>query len=162
MKKILALLLVLSICFAAGYAAPTGPCKDCKGVCTKCVDCKCGKDAKLELAPDVDLSGIYKCEGAGGGVKTYVGAVTLRKTKANVYMVEFATGEPVRGIGILRDGHFSVSWPPGQHGVANTHYHVDGRKLHGHWAVMSGTQIYTGTESLEFLSALPGVTVVEQ
>lgn len=129
--------------------------------CKPGADCGC-KKPRLELTPVVeDLSGIYRATGKTGSGKDYAGAVTVRHLKGGLYIVEWATGSPTTGVGLLQDGHLSVSWTLGPQ-VGVTHFKASGKRLVGRWAVMAEGHVGVGLEVLEWLADLPVPKAAEE
>ena len=88
------------------------------------------------------IEGIYNVKGTLQNGTAYAGKVTVNQ-RGSTYQLNWTTGNPYQGIGILRGNVLGVGFGPQGCGIDVYQVQPDG-SLDGQWAILG--QIKTGTE----------------
>lgn len=130
------------------------------------IACLCLADVRNALPPDPEEApppkaaapkarkgdvkeGIYRALGDTNDGGTSRGAVTIQRVGEG-FLVQYATSEPRRGLGLQTGDVMSVFWS-GPSGSGVTQYRVEGNRLVGRW-VGSPFDGYVRDEVLVFVS----------
>ena len=120
-----------------------------------------GQDQQAPVPQDVDIVGVYQCQGVGPG-GPYQGIVKIEKN-GDTYWLQWTLSEEniiSLGLGIIKGNILAVSYFGEMVGVASYKIEGVGLKLIGEWATISAdgkvypetlTKFPPGTELPEFL-----------